>query len=212
MLEIKKFVVNPVQENTFLLYDQTKECILVDAGFYDPEEEKEADNFMNQNGLTLKKLVNTHCHFDHMMGIEYMRNKYHVEFAVHPDEAFWVEKVVDQAMLFGFTMNPVRPPDRYLSDKDTLTFGQTELRILHVPGHSPGHIVLYEEKQQILIGGDVLFYGSIGRTDLPGGDYHTLINAIKTKLFTLPDHTVVYCGHGPETTLGFEKKHNPFLT
>jgi len=212
MPKIKKFVVNPVQENTFLLYDHTKECIVVDAGFYYPEEEKEADHYIKQYGLSLKKLVNTHCHFDHMMGIEYMRNKYNVEFAAHPDESFWVEKVVDQATLFGFEMEPVRPPDTYLSEEDTIKFGHTELKIIHVPGHSPGHIVLYEENEGILMGGDVLFYGSIGRTDLPGGDYNTLISAIKTKLFTLPDDTVVYCGHGPETTIGFEKKHNLFLT
>ena len=212
MLEVKKFVVNPLQENTFLLFDESKECIIVDAGFYYGEEEDEVDYFIERNELKLKKLVNTHCHFDHMMGVEYLREKYQVDFEAHSDDAFWVDKVVDQALRFGFEMKPVKPIDRFISEKETVSFGNTELKIIHVPGHSPGHVVLYSEKESILIGGDVLFYGSIGRTDLPGGDYDTLINGIKSKLFPLPDETVVYCGHGPETTIGFEKKNNPFLT
>ncbi|NQU85295.1 MAG: MBL fold metallo-hydrolase [Mariniphaga sp.] len=212
MLEIKKYVVNPLQENSYLIYDETKECIIIDAGFYYGEEEDEVDYFIEKNELKLQKLVNTHCHFDHIMGVEYLRNKYKVRFEAHEEDAFWVERAVEQGARFGFDMKPVNPIDKFIVEDEIIRMGNSELRIIHVPGHSAGHVVLYDEKEGNLIAGDVLFYGSIGRTDLPGGDYNTLIDGIKSRLFCLPDETIVYCGHGPETTIGFEKIHNPFLT
>jgi glyoxylase-like metal-dependent hydrolase (beta-lactamase superfamily II) len=211
MLKIKKFVVNPLGENSFVLYDETGECIFTDPGFYYSDEHDEVRDFIADNGLTPVNVVNTHCHFDHIMGVEFVRNEFGIPFAAHKDDVFWVEKVVDQGRMFGFELNPVNPVDSFLAETETVKFGTTELQVIHVPGHSPGHVCFYNRQAGLLVAGDVLFYGSIGRTDLPGGDYQTLISNIRNKLFPLPDETVVYCGHGPETTLGFEKRTNPFL-
>ena len=212
MLKVEKFVVNPLQENTFVLSDETGECIFVDPGFYFEVEHNEIKDYISENEFKPVMIANTHCHFDHIMGVEFLREEYKVPFYAHPDDAFWVEKAIEQGQMYGFEMEPVQAPDNFYRENESLRFGNSELEIIHVPGHSPGHVVFYSPKNKILIGGDVLFYGSIGRTDLPGGDYSTLISGIKNKLFTLPDQTKVFCGHGPETTLGFEKKHNPFLT
>lgn len=212
MLKVEKFVVNPLQENTFVISDETGECIFVDPGFYFDVEHREIKDYISENNLKPVKITNTHCHFDHIMGVEFIRNEYNISFYAHPDDAFWVEKAIEQGQMFGFEMEPVQAPDFFYKENETVKFGNTALEIIHIPGHSPGHVVFYSEKDEIVVGGDVLFYGSIGRTDLPGGDYHTLISGIKRKLFLLPDDTKVYCGHGPETTVGYEKKSNPFLT
>ncbi len=212
MIKIEKFVVNPLGENSFVVSDETGECIFVDPGFYYEEEYQEIKNYISENKLNPVKITNTHCHFDHLMGVEFIRNEFNIPFYAHADDSFWVEKAIDQGKMFGFAMTPVKQPDSYLVENEYVTFGNSKLKIIHVPGHSPGHVVFYSETDKKLIAGDVLFYGSIGRTDLPGGDFETLINSIINKLFTLPDDTQVYSGHGPETTLGFEKKTNPFLT
>jgi glyoxylase-like metal-dependent hydrolase (beta-lactamase superfamily II) len=212
MLKIEKFVVNPLQENTFVLSDETRACIFIDPGFYFDVEQKEIIDYVKDNKLKPVKITNTHCHFDHIMGVEFIRGQYKIPFYAHPDDAFWVEQAVFQGKMFGFEMEPVQAPDYFFQENEPLKFGNTEFQVIHVPGHSPGHVVFYSEKEGVLIGGDVLFHGSIGRTDLPGGNYETLIAGIKEKLFRLPDETKVYCGHGPETTLGFEKASNPFLT
>jgi hydroxyacylglutathione hydrolase len=212
MLKVEKFVVNPLQENTFVLSDETGECVFVDPGFYFDVEYQEIRDYISENRLNPVMIANTHCHFDHLMGVEFLRKEFKIPFYAHPDEAFWVEKTIEQGQMFGFEMEPVQPPDAFFRENEPLKFGNTEMEIIHVPGHSSGHVVFYSSEDGILIGGDVLFYGSIGRTDLPGGDYNTLISGIKNKLFRLPDKTKVYCGHGPETTLGFEKNNNPFLT
>jgi glyoxylase-like metal-dependent hydrolase (beta-lactamase superfamily II) len=146
------------------------------------------------------------------MGVEFVRKEFKIPFYAHAEDSFWVEKATQQAEMFGFEMNSVAPVDYFLVENEFVEFGNSKLQIIHVPGHSPGHVVFYSEPGKILIAGDVLFYGSIGRTDLPGGNYQTLISNIKNKLFKLPDDTTVYCGHGPETKLGFEKRTNPFLT
>ena len=211
MIKVQKFVVNPLQENSFILSDDSGECIFIDPGFYFDEEFEEIKNFVQKNSLIPVKIVNTHCHFDHIMGVEFIRKEYKIPFIVHKDDTFWVERAVDQASMFGFEMNPVSPPDMYFEDEGKLSFGNSEIEVIHVPGHSPGHVVLYDKETHQMIGGDVLFYGSIGRTDLPGGDHHTLISSIKNRLLVLPDNTKVFCGHGPETTIGFEKTTNPFL-
>ncbi|MFW6259710.1 MAG: MBL fold metallo-hydrolase, partial [Tangfeifania sp.] len=175
-------------------------------------EHDEIKNYISENDLKPVMIANTHCHFDHIMGVEFIREEYKIPFVAHPDDAFWIKKAIDQGKMFGFDMKPVSSPDSFFSENEKLKFGNTEFDIIHVPGHSPGHVVFYSEKEKILIAGDVLFHGSIGRSDLPGGDHATLISGIKEKLFKLPDETKVYCGHGPETTLGFEKQSNPFLT
>lgn len=211
MIKIKKFVVNPLQENSFILSDETGECIFVDPGYFYDEEYDEIREYISENNLTPVKIANTHCHFDHIMGVEFVRSEYNIPLCAHPDDAFWIERAVDQGQMFGFDMKPVRPIDIFFNEGEKITFGNSELKIIHVPGHSPGHVVFYNNENNFLMGGDVLFYGSIGRTDLPGGNHQQLISAIQEKLFALPGETKVYCGHGPETLLGFEKTNNPFL-
>lgn len=212
MIKVEKFVVNPLGENSFVLSDNTKECVFIDPGFYYGEEQDELKYYIERNGLKPVKIINTHCHFDHIMGVDFIRDEYKIPFMAHADDAFWIEKAVDQGKMFGFDMKPVKPIDAFIEEGKTIEFGETSLDVIHVPGHAPGHVVFYSKNDNILIAGDVLFYGSIGRTDLPGGDFNTLISNIKGKLFALPDITKVYCGHGQETTLGFEKGNNPFLT
>lgn len=211
-MKIEKFVVNPLGENSLIVSDETGECIFIDPGFYYEEEHQEIRDYIKTNQLKPVKITNTHCHFDHIMGVEFVRNEFNIPFQAHKEDAFWVEKAVSQGEMFGFDMKPVQPIDSFLVENEYIEFGNTKLKIIHVPGHAPGHVVFYNETEKVLIAGDVLFYGSIGRTDLPGGNYETLISNIKNKLFSLPDETVVFCGHGPETKLGFEKTSNPFLT
>ena len=212
MIKIEKFTVNPVRENTYILSDESGECILIDPGYSSDEEYDEVRGYISANKLKPVKIVNTHCHFDHIMGVEFIRHEYQIPFYAHRDDAFLVDGAASQAKMFGMTMDPVQPIDHFLNENEPVCFGQSQLNVIHIPGHAPGHVVLYSEAERFVIVGDVLFYGSIGRTDLPGGDYNTLISGIKTKLFKLPDDTKVYCGHGPETSLGVEKTTNPFLT
>lgn len=212
MLQIKKFTFNPVQENTFVVFDETGECVIVDAGCYNENERQELDDFIVRKQLKPMKLINTHCHFDHIMGITHCRIKYHIPFETHANEALLVEQAEEHGDLFGIPMEPVDAPDAFFQEGDQITFGNSYFEVIETPGHSPGGVVFYNPEQKILIAGDVLFYGSIGRTDLPGGSYTQLTGNIKTKLLVLPEDTRVYCGHGPETTIGFEKANNPFLT
>lgn len=212
MISIKKFTFNPIQENTFVVYDETDECLIVDAGCYDQNERQELDDFISAKKLKPVKLINTHCHFDHIMGVTHCRTKYHIDFEAHESEAPLVEQAEEHGDLFGIPMEAVDAPDSFFGEGDQITFGNSYLQVIEAPGHSPGGVVFYNPEQNMLIVGDVLFYGSIGRTDLPGGSFERLVGNIKTKLLTLPEETVVYCGHGPETTIGFEKKNNPFLT
>lgn len=212
MIKIKKFVVGPLGENSYVLSDETGECVFVDPGFYYEEEHEEIDDYISDNKLKPVNITNTHCHFDHVMGVEFVRKKYKIPFHAHNDDAFLITRAENQAIIFGFKMKPISPIDKFVTENDRVKFGNTALKIIHVPGHSPGHLVFYSAEENFLIAGDVIFYGSIGRTDLPGGNYQTLISGIKEKLFVLPDDTIVYSGHGPETTIGFEKENNPFLT
>jgi glyoxylase-like metal-dependent hydrolase (beta-lactamase superfamily II) len=212
MIQIKKFTFNPVQENTLVVFDETKECVIVDAGCFFENERQELDRFIAENQLNPVRLINTHCHFDHIMGITHCRTKYKLQFEIHPDEAILVEQASAHGDRFGIPMEPVDDADKYFEDGDIIAFGNSELKVIAAPGHSPGGVAFYNANQKILIAGDILFYGSIGRTDLPGGSFERLVGNIQSKLLTLPEETVVYCGHGPETTIGFEKKNNPFLT
>ncbi|PTN08390.1 MBL fold metallo-hydrolase [Mangrovibacterium marinum] len=212
MIQVKKFTFNPIQENTYLLYDETGECIIVDAGCYFDYEQKELTDFVEQNQLTPVKLVNTHCHLDHIFGVSFCRSKYNIPFLAHQDDAFLVDEIVAHGERFGIPTEPVDGPDGFIDEQDEIQFGNSSLKVIHVPGHAPGHLVLHSPEQNFLLAGDVLFYGSIGRTDLPKGNYEQLISNIQQKLLVLPDETVVYSGHGPETSIGFEKKSNPFLS
>jgi len=212
MITVQKFVVNPLSENSFVLYDETGDSIFVDPGFFYREEKREIKEYIADNKLKPVKITNTHCHFDHIMGLEFIRNEYNIPFYAHKEDSFWVDNASEQALRFGMEMNAVSPIDDFLNEKEFVEFGDSRLEIIHIPGHAPGHVVFYSKEDNFLIAGDVLFYGSIGRTDLPGGDHITLISNIKSKLFLLPDSTKVYCGHGQETTIGFEKNSNPFLS
>ncbi|HPS11622.1 MAG TPA: MBL fold metallo-hydrolase, partial [Prolixibacteraceae bacterium] len=201
-MEIQLFVFNPIQENTYVLWDETGECVIVDAGCYNQREFDKLDNFIQSKNLRPVKLINTHCHFDHIFGIERCREKYNLEWGAHFYDFFLTEGAESQASMFGFSIPPVASPEIKLDDNQTVCFGKSLLKVLHVPGHSPGSICFYEEESRILLTGDVLFDGSIGRTDLPGGDYETLISGIKAKLLVLPAEVDVYPGHGPATTIG----------
>src|SRR5690554_103359 len=212
MIKIKKFVVNPLQENSYVLSDETGECVFIDPGFHFDVEKEEVLDYVKENNLTPVCIINTHCHFDHVMGVEFIRNAFKIPFAAHPGDADLIINAVEQGKLFGFPMEQVNAPDIWLHEGEDFSFGNTSMNIFHLPGHAPGHVAFYSSSDNVLISGDVLFYGSIGRTDLPGGDYNQLISGIKEKLFTLPDETIVYCGHGPETSIGIEKASNPFLT
>jgi glyoxylase-like metal-dependent hydrolase (beta-lactamase superfamily II) len=211
MIKVEKFVVNPLQENSFIISDETGKCIFVDPGFYYDEEKTEVIEYVQDNNLKPVGIANTHAHFDHIMGVEFVRNEFNIPLQIHKEDAFWIDRAVDQGEMFAIDMETVAPADSYFSEGEKVRFGNSEMKIIHVPGHSPGHVVFYDAESEILVAGDVLFYGSIGRTDLPGGDYDTLITNIKNKVFELPDKTKVFCGHGPETTIGFEKQNNPFL-
>lgn len=212
MIKIKKFVVNPLGENSIIVSDETGECIFIDPGFFYNEEHDEVRSYITENNLNPVKITNTHCHFDHIMGVEFIREEYNIPLHAHEEDAFWVERAEQQGKMYGFDIKPVRPIDHFLSENEIVKFGNSEFEVIHIPGHTPGHVVFYNKEAEVLIAGDVLFYGSIGRTDLPRGNHNDLITNIKNKLFLLPDNTKVYCGHGPETTLGFEKSSNPFLT
>jgi glyoxylase-like metal-dependent hydrolase (beta-lactamase superfamily II) len=212
MLQIKKFTFNPVQENTFLVYDETGECVIIDPGCYNAKERQALDTFIAEKQLTPVRLINTHCHFDHIMGVTHCRSRYHLNFETHANEAPLVERAVEHGDLFGIPMEPVDAPDAFFKEGDLINFGNSFLQVIEAPGHSPGGVVFYNPDAKIIIAGDVLFYGSIGRTDLAGGSYERLVNNIKTKLLILPEETTVYCGHGPETSIGFEKRNNPFLS
>jgi hydroxyacylglutathione hydrolase len=211
-MNIQTFVFNPVQENTYVVWDETGECAIVDAGCFSPKEFEKLDGFIKSKNLKPVKLINTHGHFDHIFGVEQCRKAYNLQWEAHNGDNFWIDGVVGKAALFGITVQPVSLPEIELNDGDTIQFGNSTLKVLHVPGHSPGSVCFYDEKAKILITGDVLFNGSIGRTDLPGGDFETLISGIKSKLLVLPDDVVVYPGHGPASTIGDEKYQNPYLS
>jgi hydroxyacylglutathione hydrolase len=210
MLQLQSFVFNPLQENTYVLFDETKECVIIDPGCYEREEQYDLADFIETNELKVVKLLNTHGHVDHVLGNAFVKETYKTKLYIHEQDAATLKAVKVYAPHYGFFQYQEAEPDIYLKEGDPVTFGNQSLDILFVPGHAPGHIAFYHAASKTLIGGDVLFYNSIGRTDLPGGNYDTLINSIQQKFFTLPDEVTVYPGHGPETTIGYEKKTNPF--
>ena len=210
MLKVQSFVFNAFQENTYVLFDETNECIVIDPGCSDEDENNILRSFIEKNKLTVKLLLNTHCHIDHVLGNYFIKEKYKVPFLMHEADLPVLKSVKVYAPSYGIFQYTEAEPDKFLKEGDVIRFGNQSLKVLFVPGHAPGHVAFYDETNQIVIGGDVLFYNSIGRTDLPGGNYDQLIDSIHRKLFTLPDDVTVYPGHGPETTIGIEKKTNPF--
>ncbi len=210
MLYIKTFEFNPFSENTYVVYDATREGVVIDPGCYEREEKEELDNFIKNEKITIKYLLDTHAHIDHVLGNYHVKEKYKVPFLMHRKDEPVLLAVKSYAPNYGFAHYTEALPDQFIEEGDEVTFGNSKLSVLFLPGHAPGHIGFYNASEKILIGGDVLFRGSVGRTDLPGGNHETLINSIHQKLFVLPDDVVVYPGHGPTTTLGEEKISNPF--
>lgn len=211
MIQIQRFTFNPFQENTYILFDETKECIIIDPGCYDSKEERILNEFILFNNLKPVKLLNTHCHIDHIFGNDFVSKTYNLGLEMHKDDLLILQNAGFAARNYGLNLIPSPEPEKLLEEGDFIEFGNSKLAILHCPGHSPGSIVFYSSDEKLAIGGDVLFQGSIGRTDLPMGNHKDLINAIQQKLFLLADDVVVYSGHGEETTIGEEKMYNPFV-
>ncbi len=209
---VAKFTFNPFQENTYVLYDDTKECIIIDPGCFTQNEKDQLVRFIDEKNLKPVRLINTHCHLDHIFGNRFVAEKYNLELEIHKGEVPVLEAAPMVSANYGIPFpEPSPPASKFLEEGDIVKFGETELEVLFTPGHSPASISFFCKKDKYVIAGDVLFQGSIGRTDLPGGDFPTLISVIKEKLFPLGDDVKVYSGHMGMTTIGAEKKSNPFL-
>lgn len=211
MLNIQSFVFNAFQENTYVLFNEKKQCWIVDPGMYTADELNTLFRFIDGNNLEPQAIINTHTHLDHIFGVAAVTDKYNIPFLIHEKDLPVLNGAAGSAMLFGFNFNQVPQPNGYIEDGKDLAIGEDMLQVRFVPGHSPGSIAFYYPESKWVIAGDALFQGSIGRTDLPGGNHEQLINSIRTELFSLPDETTVHSGHGPSTSIGFEKGHNPFL-
>lgn len=210
-MNIAIFTLNAFSENTYILYDDTKDCVIVDPGCSNPAEEQELVSFIETNGLTPVRLLNTHCHIDHVLGNKFISDKYGLKLEAHKIEEVVLAAAPMSSQIYSIPYTTSPEIEVFLDETQQVTFGNTTLDILFTPGHSPGSISFFHKESKQLIAGDVLFQGSIGRTDLPGGDYDTLITSIKTQYFPLGDEVRAYPGHGPSTTIGEERVSNPFL-
>lgn len=211
-MTIKCFEFNMFPVNTYVVWDETKEAVIIDAGCFYEDEQNKLKEYIVNNGLRVKHLLNTHLHLDHIFGNSFVVKEFGLDPQANKEDEFLLPKTVDYCRMFGIRLNENPPAiGNYISDGDEIKFGNTILKAIHVPGHSPGSIVYYSEKDGCAFSGDVLFKGSIGRTDLDGGDFTTLRNGILSKLFSLPDQTYIYTGHGEPTTIGNEKMNNPFF-
>ncbi|MEO6583316.1 MAG: MBL fold metallo-hydrolase [Ferruginibacter sp.] len=211
MLQIKSFVFSPIQENTYILYNEFNECIIIDPGCYFDDERNELTTFIEERKLQPKMLLNTHCHLDHIFGNRYIAQKYDLILQIHDQEKKMLDLAPASGLMYNLPFDNYTGNLQYLLPGNKITLGSDELEIIFNPGHSPGSLSFYNAAENFIISGDALFYESIGRTDLPFGDYDILITAIKEKLLVLPGETKVYSGHGEVTTIGHEKEHNPFL-
>lgn len=210
MLNVQSFCFNPFQENTYIV-DNGSLAMIIDPGCYTGSEEKQLEEHLINNGLELVYCINTHAHLDHIFGNAWVFSRFGLKPMLHEADLFLLQGAPNTARMYGLTFNDSPEPETYLSASDRIELGDDELMVLCVPGHAPGHIAIYSKTQGFVVAGDVLFQRSIGRVDLPGGDLDTLLGSIRTQLFVLPDETIVYCGHGPSTTIGEEKRENPFL-
>jgi glyoxylase-like metal-dependent hydrolase (beta-lactamase superfamily II) len=213
MINVKRFTFSSFAENTYVVWDESsKEAMIVDPGCSEPYEEKQLTDFISENNFSIKYLVNTHCHIDHIFGCRFVKEKYDVLFYAPEQDIPLIQHFDKQVEYLGIEVSAKPPlPDHFIIEDLKLKLGETEPVFLFTPGHTPGEYCIYFHDDKFCITGDVLFQGSIGRTDLWGGDYDTLLISIKTKLLTLPDDTIIYPGHGEESTIGEEKKYNPFL-
>ncbi len=210
-MKIETFVNNPYQENTYIIYDETGDCAIVDPGMYTAVEENTVVNFIKENNLKPVMLLNTHCHIDHVLGNKFIFDQYGLKPKFNKGELSLLQAIPSYAPQQGFDYKLSPEPEEFLPESGQISLGNGFLDLLFTPGHSPAHLCFYSEADGFVVGGDALFKGSIGRTDLPGGDHQALLKNIKEKLFTLPEEVEVYPGHGPFTTIGFEKANNPFF-
>jgi glyoxylase-like metal-dependent hydrolase (beta-lactamase superfamily II) len=211
MLNIERFTFNPFQENTYVIFDETRECVIIDCGCYTPGEQNELDAYIAKNNLVPKYSINTHCHVDHVLGLSFLKHKYGVESMAHREELPMLQMLPQHALMFRLAIDNAPEIDTTVDEGDIINFGTSHIKVIHTPGHTKGGICLHFEEGNFIVSGDTLFQGSIGRTDLPGGNYNTLIDSIKLKLLTLDPNTNVLPGHGNATTIGKEKTSNPFL-
>ena len=211
-MNIAKLVFNPIMENTYIVWDDTKECIIIDAGNFSAREDAQLTDFISERGLKPVMAVNTHGHFDHAMGVGYLKETYGVKFACSSKDQFLVDSAQQSGSMFGVKCAPVPAIDIDLDKMEEIAFGATKLRVIKTPGHTPGHVSLYNEEQKVLFTGDTLFRESIGRTDLPGGDYSWIMTSILEQLVPLGDDVEFYPGHGDKSTIGHETLYNPFVT
>lgn len=212
MIKIHKFIFNPFAENTYLVWDDiSNQSIIIDSGCSNPNEEYILKQFIIDNKLSPKYLINTHCHIDHFMGNAFIKEEFKVDFFASREDIFLIDSQENQAALFGLNIKKTPYPDKYLTEDLILSIGETEIKFIFTPGHSPGGYSVYFPDEKICITGDTLFRESIGRTDFLGSDYNTLIASIRKKLFSLPDEVIIFPGHGEESTIGYEKSYNQFL-
>ena len=211
MLQIRSFVFNPFSENTYVVYNDHKNAFIIDPGNFSTEETRLLQNFIEENGLKIQNILLTHAHIDHVLGLQTVYNLYNVPVLLHETEKEILDRNTMDANRFGFFFKPFEGEIQFLKENEVLKLDEDEFKILHVPGHSPGHIAFHNEAQKFVVSGDVLFEGSIGRTDLYKGNHEQLLESIRTKLFILDGDTKVYNGHGNPTTIGFEKDYNPFF-
>jgi len=210
-MDIKKFEFNSFKENTYVVYSSNGDAAIIDPGCVTQDEIKELTNFIAGKVLIPRFLINTHCHYDHILGNAFIKARYDIPICANKEDEFLIKSA--DTIFQNLGLDAVRPfnIDIYLEESTTLSLGNEKLEFVHLPGHSPGSMGIYSKNDEFIIVGDVLFKGAIGRTDLPGGDYDKLMHSIRKKLFKFDDETVVYPGHGPETTIGMELKTNPFL-
>jgi glyoxylase-like metal-dependent hydrolase (beta-lactamase superfamily II) len=208
-LHVEEFTFNAFDENTYIVSDENNNCVIIDPGCYNSDEEKQLLSYVEKNKLKPLAILNTHAHIDHVLGNQFVQHKFQVDHYLHIEDLVTLRSVESYAHAYGFPgYKPSPEPSHILQANGTLTFGGISFEVLHTPGHSPGHVVYYNAENNFVINGDVLFNGSFGRVDLPGGDIEILKKSIYDVLFQLPEQTVVYCGHGPATTIGKEKKTN----
>ena len=209
MVHVEQFTFNGFQENTYVLFDENGKGVIIDPGCYERQEESDLLSFIEQRQIEIVAVLNTHAHIDHILGNQFVTSHFGVDLYLHEKDLNTLRSVESYAHVYGFNAYKVSPePTQFLEDGQMLSFGEIELKVLFTPGHAPGHVVFYCEKGKFVINGDVLFQGSFGRVDLPGGDLETLKKSIFKIMFKLPEETVVYCGHGPSTTIGQEKRFN----
>jgi glyoxylase-like metal-dependent hydrolase (beta-lactamase superfamily II) len=212
-MQVQQFTFNFFAENTYVLYDDTNECVIIDPGCYHNEEKKALKDFILDNDLNPVKLLNTHCHLDHIFGNKFIAEEFNLDLHCHKNELSWIKQAPYYAQaMYNIKIEPSPMPKFFLDEDDKVNFGETTLDVLFTPGHSTGSITFYSEGSKTAIVGDVIFHRSIGRTDLPGGSFKELEKSIKTKIYTLPDDTILHAGHMESTTVGDEKKMNPFVT